>query len=180
MCCVTLALSAPLMASVYQRVWENVFPIPHKTKTFSSREQLCRMCPHIQQGTCMCWMFNAWTLFPVGDSYVQRGQFHPVPGLFTFVLKRREASHQPAGPPDGITPSLLFSVVGRGKPGYKWWSPGVWLQNQRGRAAAAATELSAMIVIRGLCCQPFGHHLSRTHTHIQRAHTHTLKSRTLA
>lgn len=37
-------------------------------------------------------------------------------------------------------------------PVYKWWSPGVWLQNQSGRAAAAATEVSAMIVITGVHC----------------------------
>lgn len=61
-----------------------------------------------------------------------------------------EASHQPARPPGGITEASGLFFLEIEMPGYKWWSPGVWLQNQRSRTAAAVTEVSAMIVIRGL------------------------------
>lgn len=61
-----------------------------------------------------------------------------------------EASHQPARPPGGITEASGLFFLEIEMPGYKWRSPGVWLQNQRSRTAAAVTEVSAMIVIRGL------------------------------
>ena len=140
---------------------------------------------HCPRCTYMCCMYNARMVFPVADPHQSWGGHYPCSRPL-LCGEKVEASHQPARPSGGNSPALTaFSLVGWETPGYKWRHLGVWLQRQRGSAAAAAVEVSAMIVIRGLLCSfwpawscwpgiqmPLVIH---THTHV-----HTLKSRTLA
>lgn len=172
-------------------VWEHFFP--HiKQNPFSSRGYSNYAdCVHMSNNTCACAACLMHELTFLWLTHMSpKGAISPCTRPAPLCAKKG-GGFSSAGPPDGITPSRSVSVVGRGKPGYKLQSPGVWLQNQRGRPAAAATELSAMIVIRGLRCslneavagQPLRRHWSRTHiqhTHTHTAHAHTLKSRTLA